>query len=324
LIHGKFKIVKTKSFSTKSFSGLESPQKSLTSVPLVSVSNNQTGARTGAFTLIELLVVIAIIAILAAMLLPALVQAKAKAQRANCMSNLRQIGIAASVYANDNADKLPRENKAIDPALTAANAPWDLPCTMADGLANAEPGVYGTADVPNIYRKMLYCPAGAIQDVSVSGNADYWWRYDYATEGLGSEHRATGYNWLISRDGTTGYYAPPSTTGALLYTTSARTISRNYLNKLGVTYSGTVAPTDSEMVTDVVISQSNGNINDTFVDVATASSAAALPKGMNSSHMAGRRPAGENILFQDIHVDWRNFRNMQPLATWSESRYIWF
>ena len=277
--------------------------------------------------MIELLVVIAIIAILAAMLLPALAQAKAKAQRANCMSNLRQIGIAASVYANDNADKLPRVNKALnlDPAPTSANAPWDLPCTMADGLANAQPAVYNANDVPNIYRKVLYCPAGAIQDVAVSGNADYWWRYDYATEGLGDEHRATGYNWLISRDGTTDYYGPPNSgTGAQLYTTAARTVARNYLNKLGVTYTGGVAPTDSEMVTDVVISQSNGNVNDTFVDVYTASVAAALPKGMNSSHMAGRRPAGENILFQDIHVDWRNFRNMQALATWSDSRYIWF
>src|SRR6266571_149648 len=74
--------------------------------------------RRRGFTLIELLVVIAIIAVLIALLLPAVQAAREAARRAQCVNNLKQIGLAVANYLSSNGDTMPPST--VDPAQNVA------------------------------------------------------------------------------------------------------------------------------------------------------------------------------------------------------------
>jgi type II secretory pathway pseudopilin PulG len=80
--------------------------------------------RRRAFSLVEVLVVVGTIGILAALLLPALARARVKSRAAQCTANLRQWGIALRLYADDNADFLPRRGQGVQP-LAEIDRPED-------------------------------------------------------------------------------------------------------------------------------------------------------------------------------------------------------
>jgi prepilin-type N-terminal cleavage/methylation domain-containing protein len=111
-----------------------------------------------AFTLIELLVVIAIIAILAALLLPALAAAKRKAQRINCVSNLKQVGIAFRLWEGDNGDRYPMavsttQNGAKEKIFATANT--TQPTAGTYGITNVFVVMSNELSTP----KVLFCPS---------------------------------------------------------------------------------------------------------------------------------------------------------------------
>ncbi len=121
--------------------------------------------RKKGFTLIELLVVIAIIAILAAMLLPVLAAAKRRAQRINCVSNLRQVNIAMRIWEGDNGNAYPMA------VSTSAGGSMEF---LADQTTGGKYSPYG---ITNVYddcsnemstTKIFVCPADSSRNYATN------------------------------------------------------------------------------------------------------------------------------------------------------------
>jgi prepilin-type N-terminal cleavage/methylation domain-containing protein len=108
-------------------------------------------SRSRGFTLLELLVVIAIIAILAALLLPTLSSAKARAKKAVCTNNLKQISVGIFLYAGDNNDALPV-------TVITNDTPWSYQWRFFKEMTKGYVGLSGPSSPKDA---VFACPADA-------------------------------------------------------------------------------------------------------------------------------------------------------------------
>ena len=137
------------------------------------------------FTLIELLVVIAVIAILAAMLLPALAAAKERAQAAQCMNNLHEIGLTASMYADDHHDTFFYDGSAGNYYLPNGGQ-WTLNPRSAIVLTPDNNSAYWALGYYNYFaknQKLFHCPSSIHcdewHDAGLDYPSSYWQNSDY-------------------------------------------------------------------------------------------------------------------------------------------------
>lgn len=227
------------------------------------------------FTRTDLAATVAALGLVAAFAFPVLAGHDSRSTQAQCAANLRQFAAALTLYAQDNANRLP----------PGEYWPSDLPGTTTDPLQT-----YG------LKKADFYCPS--LDPSSI----DPFWNYGGSLGGPTSL-RIIGYSTTLS---------PTLSPGILVATNSNRTILPGPIAFGGATHP---APPLSRrlLVADLILSAGNNTADKRANQFASYNSGMLVP--MRSAHLSGLLPMGRNAAMMDGHVEWGPFDAIEPRTT---------